>query len=95
MLIQEVCELLKQELWENGYEYGFFLDGITHKPDMTKGFDKKFFERLFWMTLAFQARYGYYMISKLKVVPLPTLSFRYFALCCSDSINIVPIKWYN
>ena len=35
MLIQEVCELLKQELLENGYEYGFFLDGITHKPDMT------------------------------------------------------------
>ena len=46
MLIQEVCELLKQELLENGYEYGFFLDGITHKPDMTKGFDKEFFERL-------------------------------------------------
>ena len=46
MLIQEVCALLKQELLENGYEYGFFLDGITHKPDMTKGFDKEFFERL-------------------------------------------------
>ena len=41
MLIQEVCALLKQELLENGYEYGFFLDGITHKPDMTKGFDKE------------------------------------------------------
>lgn len=24
MLIQEVCALLKQELLENGYEYGFF-----------------------------------------------------------------------
>jgi hypothetical protein len=35
MPIQEVCELLKQELFNNGYEYGFYLDGKIYKPDMT------------------------------------------------------------
>ena len=46
MLILEACELLKRELLDNGYEYGFYLNGISYRPDMTKGFDKEFFERL-------------------------------------------------
>ena len=46
MLLQEACELLKKELLDNGYEYGFFLNGTSYRPDMTKGFDKEFFERL-------------------------------------------------
>ena len=46
MLIQEACELLKTELLNNGYEYGFYLNGTSYRPDMTKGFDKEFFDRL-------------------------------------------------
>ncbi|MBR4909783.1 MAG: hypothetical protein IKZ47_00465 [Clostridia bacterium] len=46
MLIPEACELLKKELLDNGYEYGFYLNGTSYRPDMTKGFDKEFFERL-------------------------------------------------
>ena len=46
MLIPEACELLKKELLDNGYEYGFYLNGKTYKPDMTKGFDNGFFDRL-------------------------------------------------
>ena len=46
MLISEACELLKKVLLDNGYEYGFYLNGIIYRPDMTKGFDKEFFERL-------------------------------------------------
>ena len=46
MLIQEACKLLKQELLNNDYKYGFYLNGKTYKPDMTKGFDKEFFDRL-------------------------------------------------
>ena len=46
MLIPEACELLKKVLLDNGYEYGFYLKGIIYRPDMTKGFDKEFFERL-------------------------------------------------
>lgn len=46
MKIQEACDLLKEELLNNGYEYGFYLNGQTFKPDMSKGFDKDFFQRL-------------------------------------------------
>ena len=46
MLIQEACTLLKQELLDNGYEYGFYLNGKTYKPDITNGFDKEFFDCL-------------------------------------------------
>ena len=46
MTINEACNLLKEELLDNGYEYGFCLNGITYKPDFTKGFDNVFFERL-------------------------------------------------
>ena len=46
MLIQEACELLKKELLNNGYEYGFYLNGTSYKPDMTNGFDEEFYGRL-------------------------------------------------
>lgn len=46
MLIQDACKLLKQELLDNGYKYGFYLNGKTYTPDMTKGFDKEFSDRL-------------------------------------------------
>lgn len=42
MRIQEICNLLKKELLDNGYEYGFYLDGVKYKPDATKGYDEEF-----------------------------------------------------
>ena len=45
-MIQRICKLLKDELLDNGYEYGFYLNGKTYKPDMSKGFDEGFFNRL-------------------------------------------------
>ena len=42
MRIQEICNLLKKELLNNGYEYGFYLDGVKFKPDVTKGYDEEF-----------------------------------------------------
>jgi len=46
MTIQEICELLKSELLNNGYKYGFYLDGKIYLPDMSDCFDKNFFELL-------------------------------------------------
>ena len=46
MTIKEACDLLKEELLDNGYEYGFYMNGITYKPDFSQGFDNAFFERL-------------------------------------------------
>ena len=33
MLIQEACKLLKRELLNNGYEYGFYLNGKIYKGE--------------------------------------------------------------
>ena len=46
MTIHEACGLLKKELLNSGYEYGFCLNGRTLRPDMSKGFDEEFFNRL-------------------------------------------------
>ena len=46
MLIQEACDLLKRELLNNGYKYGFYLDGKIYTPRLENGFDKDFFHRL-------------------------------------------------
>lgn len=44
MMIAEICNLLRSELFDNGYEYGFYLDGKNYKPDMSKGFDSEYYE---------------------------------------------------
>ena len=46
MKIPDVCKLLKDELLDTGFEYGFFLDGKKYLPDRSKGFDEAFFNLL-------------------------------------------------
>ena len=46
MSIQEICGLLKSEFMEQGYEYGFYLNGQRIKPDRSKGFDRDFMHSL-------------------------------------------------
>lgn len=43
MKIKEICDLLKQELYENGYEYGFYSEGRKYTPNINNGFDSEFF----------------------------------------------------
>lgn len=40
--IDEMCGLLRDELYENGYMYGFYLNGKRIIPDTSKGFDEEF-----------------------------------------------------
>lgn len=37
-----ICGLLREELYENGYRYGFYLNGRRIVPEPTKGFDAEF-----------------------------------------------------
>lgn len=45
-MISEICELLRKELYNTGYEYGFFLNGERCVPDMSKGFNRDFQKHL-------------------------------------------------
>ena len=42
MTITYLCDILRTELLENGYEYGFLLNGVKVKPDFTAGFDREY-----------------------------------------------------
>ncbi len=42
MTITQLCDVLRKELLENGYEYGFLLNGVRVKPDFTAGFDREY-----------------------------------------------------
>ncbi len=43
MKITEICDILRQELYENNYQYGFYFDGRKYTPDFRNGFDAEFF----------------------------------------------------
>ena len=38
----EICQLLKKELLDNGYKYGFYLRDRCVTPNISLGFDEEF-----------------------------------------------------
>ena len=44
MKIIEIVKVLKDELYGNGYEYGFIVKGKVYKPNKVKGLDAEFYE---------------------------------------------------
>lgn len=43
MTVQNICDLLRAELYQNGFEYGFILNGRKYRPDMQNGFDHEYY----------------------------------------------------
>ena len=43
MTICEICNVLRTELYDDGYEYGFVVNGQKYKPNMENGFDEKYY----------------------------------------------------
>ena len=43
MTIKEICNILKSKLYNNGFEYGFIVDGRKYKPNMKNGFDNDYY----------------------------------------------------
>lgn len=39
MTIREVCNMLRAELYNTGFEYGFVVNGQKYKPNMNDGSD--------------------------------------------------------
>ena len=42
MTIHEICEVLRGELLDPRYEYGFICGGQVYRPDRSAGFDREF-----------------------------------------------------
>ena len=45
MKIVELCNQLRAELLNNGYQYGFIVGGQKYKPNMAGGFDEVFYHQ--------------------------------------------------
>ena len=43
MRIAEICALLRRELYDTGYQYGFYSNEKRFTPDIKNGFDAEFF----------------------------------------------------
>ena len=43
MAIKEICNILRAELLNNDYEYGFVLNGQKYKPNIGNGFDNEYY----------------------------------------------------
>jgi len=43
MSIKEICDILRTELYNNGFEYGFIVEGKKYKPNIDKGFDNEYY----------------------------------------------------
>ena len=43
MTIKEIGDILRAELLNTSYEYGFVVDGQKYKPNMENGFDKEYY----------------------------------------------------
>ncbi len=46
MTINEICDILRAVLFNNGFEYGFVLNGQKYKPNMDAGFDNEYYHLL-------------------------------------------------
>ena len=44
MTITEICTILRGELFNTGYEYGFIVNGKKYTPDMSNGFDNEYYQ---------------------------------------------------
>ena len=43
MTIKEICDILRSDLYNNGFEYGFVLNGQKYKPNMNDGFATEYY----------------------------------------------------
>lgn len=44
MTIAEICNILRNELFNTGYEYGFIANDKRYQPDMNNGFDSEYYQ---------------------------------------------------
>ena len=43
MKTNEICNIIKNDLLNNGYQYGFIVDGKKYTPNMSSGFDSEYY----------------------------------------------------
>ena len=73
MTIKEICHILKSSLYNNGFEYGFILNGQKYKPNINVGFDKEY----------------YHLSNTIYLVQEPQVTLREKIGTCIDSVLVM------
>ena len=73
MTIKKICDLLKSELMNTGFEYGFVLNGKKYKPNKENGFDSKYYD----------------LTTTIYVVQPPSETIKYKIGMCVDTVLVM------
>ncbi len=73
MTIKEICDILKAELYNKGFEYGFFLNGQKYKPDIKNGFDNDY----------------YHLAKTISLVQEPSVTLKEKIGTCVDTVIVM------
>lgn len=73
MTIKEICDILRAELYNNGFEYGFIVNGQKYKPNMKDGFDDEF----------------YHLAKTISLVQEPSVTLKEKIGTCVDTVLVM------
>ena len=73
MTIKEICDILRAELYNKGFEYGFFLNGQKYKPDIKNGFDNDY----------------YHLAKTISLVQEPSVTLKEKIGTCVDTVIVM------
>ena len=73
MTIKSICDILRAELYNNGFEYGFIVDGKKYKPNMDYGFDHEY----------------YHLAKRISIVQAPSVTLKEKIGTCVDTVIVM------
>lgn len=73
MTIKNICDILRAELYNNGFEYGFIVDNKKYKPNRGKGFDNEY----------------YHLAKMISIVQEPSVTLKEKIGTCVDTVLVM------
>ena len=73
MTIKEICDILRAELYNKDFEYGFILNGQKYKPNMKDGFDNDY----------------YHLAKTISLVQEPSVTLKEKIGTCVDAVIVM------
>ena len=73
MTIKKICDILRAELYNKGFEYGFILNGQKYKPDIKNGFDNDY----------------YHLAKTISLVQEPSVTLKEKIGTCVDTVIVM------
>lgn len=73
MTIKEICNILRDKLYNTGFEYGFVLNGQKYKPSMDGGFDNEY----------------YHLAKTISIVQAPEVTLAEKIGTCIDTVIVM------